>query len=310
MMTYEEFLTEWHNDSECIICHTSGSTGMPKQIKLPKQMVEESALRTINFFNLKRGAHLHSCISPEYIGGKMMAVRAELIGGNLTWESPSNRPLQNYAKDDIDLLAVVPSQMISILGNADSLPVIHSIIIGGSPIPPDLRKCIALSELNAWETYGMTETASHIALRKVTVEEKRFTALPGISLSRGENGNLVIDMGKWGILETNDIADFDVEGNFRIFGRVDNVIITGGRKVHPEEVERIIEPLIGSEVMVFGLPDPKWGRRVVMAVDEDTQLSKDTIINLCRQNLSKECVPKEIMIQKIPHTPNGKKLRN
>ena len=308
-MTYEDFLNEWRNSDENIVCHSSGSTGTPKRIELPKLLMEESARRTVDFFNLSSESHLHSCISPDFIGGKMMAVRSELTGGRLSWETPSNRPLRDYADADIDLLAVVPSQMIDLIDRLGSLPKINAIIIGGSPIQTALRCRIEESGLNAWETYGMTETASHIALRRVKTEPEPFSALPGIKISTDPDERLRISLGKWGTFQTNDIANIDKEGRFHVLGRADNVIITGGKKVHPEQVEASIEAVLGCEVLVSGMPDDKWGEKVVLTLEKPIAKSPDEIMSVCHSVLSKECIPKEIIIAPIPRTSNGKKKR-
>lgn len=312
---YPEFLKEWRDEGDFVECRTSGSTGRPKQIHLPKAMMAESAMRTVRFFNLDINSHLHSCISPEFIGGKMMAVRAELAGANLSWEVPSNQPLTNYSGGDIDLLAVVPSQMIDIVERISQLPKIHAIIVGGAPIPATLRQKIEESGLNAWETYGMTETASHIALRRILSKPEPFMPLPGLKVSADDDSRLIIELGRWGTILTNDIVEIDSQGRFNILGRADNVIITGGKKVHPEQIEPIIESIIGVEVMLTGLPDEKWGQKVVMTVDPTVKFSESELMEICRRELplksvSKECIPKVITIAPLPRTSNGKKLRH
>lgn len=269
------FLDEWSNKLPFIECRTSGSTGEPKLIRLPKQLMAESAMRTVRHFGLDGNSHLHSCISTDFIGGKMMVVRAALMGAKLTSETPSNRPLRDYDGPEIDLLAVVPSQMIDLLDRLDQLPKIRHIIIGGAPIPPDLRGRIARSGLDAWETYGMTETASHIALRRVTDPPLPFRPLDGICIHCDADNRLIIEMGQWGKFHTNDIVEIGEDNSFTIKGRADNVIITGGKKVHPEEVEAILEGRLGCEVMVTSEPDTKWGRRVVLILSGHIRTRRD-----------------------------------
>lgn len=145
-MSYDDFLEEWRNSSNTVICHSSGSTGKPKSIELPKLHMQESALRTMAFFGLGSNAHLHSCISPDYIGGKMMAVRSEVTGCSLTYEMPSNRPLRNHKNIPIDLLSVVPSQLLYLIESIDNLPEIRNILVGGSPVNGELRERIVHSD--------------------------------------------------------------------------------------------------------------------------------------------------------------------
>lgn len=308
-MTYEEFIKTWRCGSESIVCHTSGSTGTPKEIFLPRSEMEKSAMRTINFFGLDESSHLHSCISPDFIGGKMMAVRSELTGARLSWEQPSNRPLKDYAGSRIDLLAVVPSQMDYLVENPGRIPEIRHVIIGGSPIHPTLRKRIADSGLDAWETYGMTETASHIALRKITEKEEFFLPFEGIHIDIDTENRLVIDMEGWQKIVTNDIAEINSDGSFTIKGRADNVIISGGKKIHPEEVESVLERLLGVDVLVTSAPDEKWGQRVVLIVEDEGRIKDERIISVSKENLRQECVPKEIRHESIRRTSNGKKQR-
>ena len=311
-MTFEEFIEEWRNDKDYIIVHTSGSTGDPKEIKLPKNFVRESAERTNGFFGLTRDSHFHSCVSPDFIGGKMMAVRSEMVKGKLTWENPSNQSLKDLSKDDkIDLVAVVPSQMHFILDNKDILPAIQNIIIGGSSIHPDLRSKIAASGLNAYETYGMTETSSHIALRKISSDIVPFHTLPGISVKTDEDNCLVINFDSGEEFITNDIAEIVSDTEFYILGRKDDVIISGGKKLHPSEIESILAEIIHQPFLISGIPDEKWGQKIILRIEgkEDPELNKDIEI-LLKQKVESWKRPKEIIyVEKLPLTPNGKIIR-
>lgn len=268
-MTFDEFLAEWRGDSPSITAHTSGSTGTPKTITLDKGFVRESALRTNSFFRIDNRSRLHSCVAADFIGGKMMGVRAEISGSRLTWEPPSNRPLQGVGKDeDIDLLAVVPSQMLYIVDHLEEMPRIGNVIVGGSAIHPELVRKIKESGLNAYESYGMTETASHISLRRIGDNDGWFETLPGITVSTDERGCLEIHFLSGEIVVTNDLARLAGDSRFRIDGRYDRIIISGGRKINPEEVERKISPLFKGKIMVRGEKDEKWGERVVLRIEE------------------------------------------
>ncbi len=327
-MNYPEFVEEWRNEGDFIECHTSGSTGTPKCILLPKSQMAASARRTIDFFQIPEGSHFYSCIAPDFIGGKMQAVRSEISNGSLSWETPSNRPeglLQIHKK--IDLLSVVPSQMHWILDNASSLPEVDVILIGGSPIPNALRERIDKSGFNAWETYGMTETASHVALRRVASDIDSFTPLPGITISidsgshahtlpdkeGAPSGCIAIDIEGWQRLVTNDLAEINPDGTFRILGRKDNMIITGGKKVSPEEVERILSPTVQCPLMISWEPDSLWGQKIVAIVETTVEIDdamKERLIKEWHRLLPGYMVPKEIICAQIPRTANGKFMRN
>jgi O-succinylbenzoic acid--CoA ligase len=308
-MSYDDFLEEWRNSSKTVICHSSGSTGKPKSIELPKLRMRESALRTMAFFGLDCNAHLHSCISPDYIGGKMMAVRSEVTGCSLTYEMPSNRPLRNHKNIPIDLLSVVPSQLLYLIESIGNLPEIRNILVGGSPVNEELRERIVQSGLNVWESYGMTETASHIALRCISNSEVGFHTLPGIFVDTDCNSRLIIDMPGWQKLLTNDIAQIMDDGSFVIRGRYDNVIISGSKKVHPEIVEDKISSWLGVPVMLVGVQDIKWGERIVLLIEDSIDagiISDVELISNCKIKFPKEWVPKQIVHCRLPRTGNGK----
>lgn len=313
-MTYEEFICEWNDESDTIRCFSSGSTGQPKEIRLPKTQMLRSAERTIDFFGLDKNSHLHSCISPDYIGGKMMAVRALATGCRLSYENPSNRPLDRHDGTDIDLLSIVPSQMVHLLDHITELPHISHILIGGSPVNERLRALIAASGLDAWESYGMTETASHIALRHIGENAAGFRPLPDITVTLNPDSRLCIEIKGWCDILTNDIAQIHPDGTFSILGRFDNVIISGGKKIHPEEIETKIESRFNVAAMAVGIQDIKWGEKMILVVDdstrqEDTFTKDDEIYEFCRLELNNEYIPKEIIHAPIPRTPNGKPSR-
>lgn len=304
-MTFEEFIENWRDGNDYFTAHTSGSTGEPKEIRLSKDFAKGSASRTNKFFGINETSRLHSCVSPEFIGGKMMAVRAEIAGAKLTWEKPSNEPLKEIKREEsIDLLAVVPSQMISILERVEQLPHIRNIIVGGSAIHPELRERIALSGLNAYETYGMTETASHIALREICLEPSPFRVLPGVEVEIDMGGRLRILFDKGEEILTNDLARIEAPGEFFILGRCDNVIISGGRKINPEELEAKISRVISQPFYIKGVKDEKWGEKVVLVVEGEED--KD-IMERLKGELEKWEVPKDIeRVRRIEMTGNGK----
>lgn len=309
-MTYDDFLAEWRNDSDSIRCFTSGSTGAPQPILLPKREVLASARRTVDFFNLGKDSFLYSCVSPDFIGGKMVAVRAFSIdpaAPRFGYENPSNRPLAGYDGPLIDLLSVVPSQMEWIVDNLADVPSLGAILVGGSFIPDSLRRKIAASRLNAWETYGMTETASHVALRKIEWPQSPFSPLPGIKISDAD-GCLRIDIEGWKQVITHDLVRIDGEGRFEIYGRSDNVIITGAKKVFPEEVEALLEGVFPFDLAISWEPDEKWGQKVVMIADCNPagEWSEQRIITACKGILPPHQVPKGVVYGRVPRTPNGK----
>lgn len=306
-MTHEELSEEWRNN-DALVCHTSGSTGVPKEIRIKKDHLLASARRTADFFGLDSSSLLYSCISPDFIGGKMMLVRQRLLGCRLKWEEPSNRPLAGVT-ERISLLSVVPSQMIHILDNPDKMPPIDNILVGGSAIPATLRKRIAESGLNAYESYGMTETASHIALRRIEENPKPFHSLGDITIS-DEDGALEITIPGWKTIVTNDCAEVLNPKEFYIKGRKDNIIISGGKKINPEEIEEKLSAVLKIPFYISSLPDDKWGERLILIAefpDGNDKMLKERIRSDCESVLAPYEKPKEIyIIPKLQRTASGK----
>lgn len=308
-MTFGDFILEWRNSNDYIEACTSGSTGVPKIIHLPKKFVIKSAERTNNFFGIDSDSRLHSCVSPDFIGGKMMAVRSEISNSRLTYETSTNQPLKGLDKNErIDLLAVVPSQMLYLIEQKDSLPQIKNIIIGGSAIHPNLREKIAESGLNAYETYGMTETASHIALRKISKENIPFKVFKDLDICKNQEDCLEIKFPDGMSVKTNDLVEIVSPKEFYIKGRKDNVIITGGRKVNPLEIEEKLSHVIYTPFLITGIDDEKWGKKIVLVIEgkQDCDL-KTKLFSLMPSLLEKWQIPKDIyFIKSLPLTPNGK----
>lgn len=324
-MTVEEFISEWRSEAPFITAHTSGSTGTPRQIYLDKEFVRASARRTNAFFGITSASRLHLPLSVDYIAGKMMIVRALEANATLTYEPPSNIPTL-APHGDIDLLAAVPSQMVHLLSVTE--PPVHNYLIGGSAISPVLRQKIAASQIAAWESYGMTETASHIAIRPVAAAPEPFTTLSGIQCSLGENDNLIITMprtthGEGTVtISTRDVAQLIDPEHFLILGRLDNAIITGGVKVHPEQIEAKLAALHWPfRYYIGGVPDSKWISKVTLFIDTSSLTSDchsdaarytDTdLFDAMRTILSGASLPRAIIrLRAFRYTTTGKLIRS
>lgn len=314
-MTIEEFIAEWESSSPFIEVHTSGSTGTPKTIRLSKSMVRESAARTISFFKITSDSNLHLPLSADYIAGKMMIVRALESGAKLTWEPPSNRILRSHSSP-ISLLAVVPSQLEDLIKRADTLPKIENIIVGGSPLNSRLVALTSEQKIasNIYETYGMTETASHIALRKIDGNREAFRALNGISIGLDDRGCLTVSLGNGTpVIITNDLAAINDDGSFTILGRIDNVIISGAKKIFPEEVEAFASPFFPNyQLAATSRPSEKWGEELilVLAVENNSPASMKRIkeyMEAAANNSEPHMIPKSIItIHELPRNCNGK----
>lgn len=301
----KDFVKEWNNSSDYIEAHTSGSTGIPKPVKLKKSDMRESALATCRFFDIQKGDLLYLPLQPTYIAGKMMIVRAIMAQADLLVEQPSNRPLLSVPPRRIKLAAIVPSQIPGLI-ESGNIKLIDKVIVGGAPVPAEYEEMLIGSGIEAYATYGMTETCSHVALRKLG--EKVYKALPHINFSTDSRGCLVIhsDRMSFGKLVTNDIIELLDSKTFEWKGRFDNVINSGGIKLYPEIIERKLAGIIkGREFFITSRPDTKWGNRVVLCIEGEDMI--EGLQALIKTVLDKTQQPKEIVyIDRFQHTSSGK----
>ena len=305
----KSFLQEWFSDSDQVKVQTSGSTGSPKIFDIEKKKMISSAEMTCDFLGLKEGNTALICLPVEYISGKMMVVRSIVRNLRLTIIDPSVQPLQELDRN-IDFCAMTPLQVENSL---DKLYLIKNLIIGGAAVSESLRKAISENNLpednRIFETYGMSETLSHIALKQVFPKpEDYFTVFNQIDISKDEKGCLTIfapDLNDE-VLQTNDLVDIKNKKQFRFLGRIDHVINSGGAKIFPEELEALVKKEIPNEVVFLGREDDKLGQKLVLVV-EGTE-SQDIIEEISAIPFEKSFHrPKEIIfIEKIPRTPNGK----
>ncbi len=315
-MTYDEFYKEWTDISPEVKVRTSGSTGKPKCITLKKDFMRDSAMRTVSFFGIDSDSRLYSCISADTIGGKMMMVRSIIANCEFLSEEPSNRPMIKSGDcGRISVVSVVASQMVYITAHADEFRHVDTFILGGSPVDRRLRSLICDSGLNIYESYGMTESASHIALRKIdSIIPGPFYPLPGISVEIDSRGCLVIDFGKETSVVTNDMAELTPDGGFFITGRYDSMIITGGKKVNPIEAEGMLSEIIDNPFLITSRPDVKWGSRIVLLIERDQKgdkasekVSDEEICRRAHIAMPHYMVPKEVIfVDHLPTLPNGK----
>ncbi len=299
-----QVLARFKDQNDFMEVQTSGSTGVPKIIKIEKSHMQASAQMTLNFLNLQKGDKALLCMSPAHIGGIMMMVRAELGDLSLTIVEPSARPLENL-KGNFDFVAMVPYQVAASL---EDLPRIKKLIIGGGPISPDLEDQLRNLPNEIYHTYGMTETISHIAMRRVnSSDNETFNTLPGIEIHLDERGCLVINAPALGVkdLVTNDLVELKSADSFVWLGRHDNVVNSAGVKLHPESIEKKIGD-IGYPYFLAGIQGSKFGESLVMVVESDEPMELETFKNHF-QALGKYEIPKQIFsVPKFVMTESGK----
>lgn len=348
-MSIEEFLSEWHDASDRLLVHTSGSTGEPKALWVEKRRMEASARITCSFLGLKPGDTALLCMPLDYIAGKMMVVRALTCGLRLFCTPPTGHPLAAgnslsvvettssaappqafhlsssiyHLPSDIShltssishLVAMVPMQVFNTLqvpAERERLMRVRHLIIGGGAIDDALEAELRTFPNAVWSTYGMTETLSHIALRRISGPEASdwYTPFPTVDVSLNADGCLVIDAPEVcpDALETNDRAELSPDGRrFRILGRRDNVICSGGVKIQIEEVERMLRPHLPFPYMVTRLRDAKFGEAVVLLMQSaDVAFAR----SVCRRVLPRYWQPKHyIPAAALPMTATGKPAR-
>ena len=324
-MDLEAFLAEWHNDSPTVLVHTSGSTGKPKPMLVEKRRMQASARITCRFLGLHEGDTALLCMPLDYIAGKMMVVRALTCGLQLVSVPPSSHPLATSHLSPfpsrLDFAAMVPLQVwnsLQVPEERHRLMHIRHLIIGGGAIDQALASQLADFPHQVWSTYGMTETLSHIALRRLNGPEASdwYTPFAGVTLSLTDEGCLVISAPAVheGPLVTNDIAELSPPApasfprRFRILGRKDNVVCSGGIKIQIEEVERLLRPHLHVPYMITKAPDEKLGEQVVLLTESKTV---GDVLALCRLHLPKYWVPRRILsVDRLPLTETGKPARH
>ncbi len=285
------FVTDWLSNDDHIAIHTSGSTGKPKEIHVPKTAMYASAVRTAAFFKLSEGTSALLCLPTHYIAGKMMLVRALLLGWHLDIVPPKTK-LHIVRK--YDFTALIPLQAkvsFNLLGQ------FKTVLIGGAPISNNLRQRISKKYSNCIETYGMTETLTHVATRYITGSLKQFKTMPGISISKDENNCLVIDVPNLPLspIVTQDIVKLEGDDTFQLLGRRDWVINSGGIKIFPEALEETLAPYMKFPFFFTGMPDAKLGEKLVLLAEAPASKKRE-LIAIARKYLdsNKYHIPKEV----------------
>ena len=311
------FLTEWFDDREYVVGHTSGSTGTPKKIHLLKSDMEASARLTNEFFGIDTNSVLLLCLSPNYIAGKMMIVRALLAGANLLVVKPSSSPLKEINRS-VDFAAMVPMQVQESLSDSitrNKISYIKQLIIGGAAVSSTLESALSAFPIRCFSTYGMTETVSHIALRELNTAYSGYKALGNITFSQDDRGCLCIHAPHLSntFFITNDIVRLSGKTSFEWLGRFDNVINSGGVKHFPEEIEKKISELIPDKrFYVTGVLDGRLGEKAVLIIEDQnwTQEKIASFMKEVRFILSPYQIPKQIrFVSNFRETYSGKIIR-
>jgi len=317
-----QFLKNWFSDIPFIVVKTSGSTGTPKDIKLEKSKMINSALATGVFFDLKENTTALLCLPTTYIAGKMMLIRALTLGWKLDTVVSTSFPLSGIKKQ-YDFSAMVPLQVENSLNSLDQ---IKTLIVGGGVVSSELQSKIKTSSCAIFSTYGMTETITHVAVKRfktssllgkgktnASLQNKFYQTLPNVEIYKDVRNCLVIKAPKVSdeIIFTNDIVRLVSDTQFDWLGRLDNVINSGGVKLHPEIIEEKLSVIINKRFFVIGIPDSKLGERLVLVIEEpiDTvEIKKSLQFKISQlKTLDKFEIPKEVyFVNKFIETETNK----
>ena len=302
------FCRDWLTGQNIFIANTSGSTGPPCEIQLHRQAMKASAAKTLEFFKLKPGNKALLCINPSFIGGKMMLVRAMERDMIIQVVAPSSEPV-GLPFPSQDFISLVPLQLYNMLSREiydDFLNQAKAIIVGGGVISRELSQLCQRLRCPVYSTYGMTETVSHIALRKINANpvEDTYSVLPGIAISIKEDGRLIIngDVTNGRDVITNDIVEIVSKTHFKWLGRKDNIINSGGIKIQAEQVESKIEKAfvaagLSLPFFICGVTDKVLGEKIILVIESD-EPDKEKIMGLLKNYLGKYEVPKEVYFTK------------
>jgi len=298
------FIAQWLDQKPYVTVQTSGSTGQPKKIQIAKEKMLESAKNTCHFFQLKEGDNALLCLSAKHIGGMMMIVRAFYNKLNLHLVAPQANPLKDM-ESKIEFTAMVPYQAQNcIKASLKKTQDISHIIIGGGKISSELEQLITVNDIQAYSTFGMTETISHIALQKIG-KDQHYTCLNNIRIDKSKEGTLVIHAPNLldKALATNDLIDMINHSQFKWLGRKDFAIESGGIKIIPEIIEQKLEPYLKRNFIISSRPSNQFNNEVILIIEGE----KYTIDSSIFKALSKFEKPKAVyFVDKMIYTPTGK----
>ena len=312
------FLIDWFDSNAYVVVNTSGSTGIPKAIQLKKVYMINSALATGEYFDIKEKTTALLCLSTDYIAGKMMLIRAMILGWHLDVISPVSSPLKGFDRK-YDFSAMVPIQLYNSL---DKLNSIKKVIVGGGVVSKKIQEKLKDLPTQVYATYGMTETITHIAIKKLNnltkiisneSDKSYFQVLPNIKISKDSRECLVIDAPKLSDKQiiTNDLIELISDTEFKWLGRYDSIVNSGGIKLIPEQIETILSEIIDDRFFVAGVPDAVLGEKLILIIESNVTSSE--AINLFKsqisslKTLSKYGIPKEIyLVSKFIETETKK----
>lgn len=313
-ISIKEFLIQWFSKNDFLEVKTSGTTGKPKIIRLKKEFMINSAIATGNYLDLPQKTTALLCMSTDFIAGKMMLVRALVLGWELDIVMPNSNPLKRL-DTTYDFSAMVPLQVQNSL---TEIYKVQKLIVGGGVVSKELEKQMQLIPTEVFATFGMTETITHIALKRLNhfgdktlseVDNSFYKCLPNVTIKQDNRSCLVIKAFKVSDNEiiTNDVVEIISDNEFKWLGRIDNVINSGGIKLHPEVIEKKLSQLISQRFFITGVPDKVLGEKMILIIE-----GVKTVLHIkASTGLLKYETPKEIYyVNRFIETKSGKIQRD
>lgn len=311
-----DFAVRWLSHEQTFSFQTSGSTGSPKSINFSRQQIEDSVALTQKAFHLQAGQTALLCLDMNFVAAKLMIARALIIDMDLLVSEPSGNPLASIHQP-IDFAALVPYQIIQALRHTEqNVDLVRTIILGGAAVSPTLAKALSNRATAFYETYGMTETLTHIALKRIDTVTKDFTTLPGIAIAVDERKCLQITAPhiQAESIATNDIINLTSPTTFQLVGRFDSIINSGGIKISPEAIEQKIAEVMAqyfpaSAFIISSLPDAQLGHQVVLLIETQpiTKSIESTIFQILKEIVTRYEMPKQILaLPQFVRTASGK----
>lgn len=307
-----QVLTDWWSEGDEMTSLTSGSTGAPKPIVHTKKAMVESAERTIRFFNLLPGTQAILVLPARFIGGKMMLIRALVGGWDIKIERPGALPA---GAAPCDFIAMTPAQAAALIEHRPSAwAQLGTVLLGGSAVDDSLIQQMPAGP-KVFESFGMTETISHFALRQLApVHEAAFQCLDGFDVAQTADSVLEIVFPDGKRLKTNDAVKVTGVAAFEWMGRRDDVINSGGIKIHPAQIEKALASLIPGPFKVYGEYHATWGTQLVLRVHATAPPANASELEAewtawAKRNLPSHHSPKRIEWKELKQTGSGKWLR-
>ncbi len=316
----EKIILNWSDEqNDKFEFKTSGSTGIPKIVSFSADEVAASAQNTIQFFNILPKEKVLLSLPTEFVAGALMCIRAMIAGTQLTILKPSLRPLQSFRQFvSFDFAPFTPAQIAETLSKGSELELeilknIKTIILGGGVVNDEIVSAVQNFRGAVFQTYGMTETLTHIAVKKINKKRDIYYRLVNddIQISTDERGCLVLQVPYLTQKEivTNDLASIIDKKQFEWIGRYDFVINSGGIKIIPELIERELQPLLRSkDFYVSSIADKVLGERCVLVLQQEDWDKKELDdLQYLLESYKNHHYPKQIhLVSRIDKTDTGK----